>query len=129
MWNLDGSTGGLGEVSLTNYGSYASSLNVGQVASPGYNRAKYAMPVAPGTRVALKVPGAVASGERFVAKATVRVPAGGRTATGATAALQLPDGWTAGAPTAVGGGGRAARRGGDVPMAGPGAVRRAAEGV
>ena len=98
VWNLDGSTGGLGEVSLTNYGSYASSLNVGQVASPGYDRAKYAMPVAPGTRVALKVPGAVASGERFVAKATVRVPAGGRTATGVTAALQLPDGWTAGAP-------------------------------
>ena len=98
VWNLDGSTGGLGEVSLTNYGSYASSLNVGQVASPGYDRAKYAMPVAPGTRVALKVPGSVASGERFVAKATVRVPAGGRTATGVTAALQLPDGWTAGAP-------------------------------
>ena len=98
VWNLDSSTGGLGDVSLTNYGSYASSLNVGQVASPGYDRVKYAMPVAPGTRVALTVPGSVASSERFVAKATVRVPAGGRTATGVTAALQLPDGWTAGAP-------------------------------
>ncbi len=98
VWNLDGSTGGLGEVSLTNYGSYASSLKVGQVASPGYDRARYAMPAAPGTRVALKVPGSVASGERFVATASVRVPAGERIATDVTAALQLPDGWTAGAP-------------------------------
>ena len=29
-------TGGLGQVSLTNYGSYASSLSVGPVSSPGY---------------------------------------------------------------------------------------------
>jgi Beta-galactosidase jelly roll domain len=36
VWNLDSSTGGLGQVSLTNYGSYASSLTVGPVFSPGY---------------------------------------------------------------------------------------------
>jgi beta-galactosidase GanA len=36
VWNLDSSTGGLGQVSLTNYGSYASSLRVGPVFSPGY---------------------------------------------------------------------------------------------
>ena len=36
VWNLDSSTGGLGQVSLTNYGSYASSLSVGPVFSPGY---------------------------------------------------------------------------------------------
>jgi hypothetical protein len=38
VWNLDSSTGGLGQVSLTNYGSYASSLRVGPVFSPGYHR-------------------------------------------------------------------------------------------
>jgi beta-galactosidase GanA len=37
VWNLDSSTGGLGQVSLTNYGSYASSLRVGPVFSPGYD--------------------------------------------------------------------------------------------
>ena len=36
VWNLDSSTGGLGKVSLTDYGSYASSLRVPQVYSPGY---------------------------------------------------------------------------------------------
>jgi len=36
VWNLDASTGGLGRVSLTIYGSYASSLVVRPVNSPGY---------------------------------------------------------------------------------------------
>ncbi|MFZ1993488.1 MAG: beta-galactosidase [Solirubrobacteraceae bacterium] len=36
VWNLDSSTGGLGQVSLTNYGNYASSLSVGPVFSPPY---------------------------------------------------------------------------------------------
>ena len=36
VWNLDSSTGGLGQVALTNYGSFASSLRVGPVFSPGY---------------------------------------------------------------------------------------------
>ncbi|MFZ0042619.1 MAG: beta galactosidase jelly roll domain-containing protein, partial [Solirubrobacteraceae bacterium] len=40
VWNLDSSTGGLGQVSLTNYGSYTSSLRVAPVYSPGY-RALY----------------------------------------------------------------------------------------
>ncbi len=38
VWNLDSSTGGLGRVSLTDYGSYASSLTVGPVFSPGWRR-------------------------------------------------------------------------------------------
>lgn len=37
VWNLDSSTGGLGRVSLTDYGSYASALRVGAVDSPGYH--------------------------------------------------------------------------------------------
>jgi beta-galactosidase GanA len=36
VWNLDATSGGLGAVSLTDYGSYASSLQVGPVLSPGY---------------------------------------------------------------------------------------------
>ena len=47
VWNLDGSTGGLGQVSLTNYGSYASSLRVAQNDSPRYDSRKYAMPKPP----------------------------------------------------------------------------------
>jgi hypothetical protein len=45
------STGGLGEVRLTSYGSYACALKVGRVTSPGFDARKYAMPAAPGARV------------------------------------------------------------------------------
>ena len=44
VWNLDGSTGGLGTVALTDYGSYASPLTVAPNDGPGYDRARYAMP-------------------------------------------------------------------------------------
>ncbi|MDT4912843.1 MAG: hypothetical protein QOC66_1971 [Pseudonocardiales bacterium] len=103
VWNLDGSTGGLGQVSLTNYGSYASSLTVGQDNSPGYDPDKYAMPAAPGTDVALTVPDAARSGQQFVAEATVRVPANRPKATDVQASLTLPTGWTAAlqSPTTV----------------------------
>ncbi len=48
VWNLDGSTGGLGKVALTNYGSYASSLTVRPNDSPRYDATRYAMSAAPG---------------------------------------------------------------------------------
>jgi beta-galactosidase GanA len=96
VWNLDGSTGGLGRVELTNYGSYASPLQVTQNVSPRYDPHKYAMPIAPGTRVTLDVPDAVQAGQTFTATATVAVPADAANATNVTAALQLPAGWTAG---------------------------------
>ncbi|MER6394804.1 beta-galactosidase [Kitasatospora sp. NPDC001603] len=41
VWNLDGSTGGLGGVALTAYGSYASSLAVRQNDSPRYDSGRY----------------------------------------------------------------------------------------
>lgn len=94
VWNLDGSTGGLGQVALTDYGSYASSLTVGQNRSPGYDRLRYAMPAAPKSSLNLKVPGSVAAGQRFTATATVAVPQGGPTAQNVTAALKAPAGWT-----------------------------------
>jgi hypothetical protein len=99
VWNLDGSTGGLGKVALTNYGSYASALRVGMVDSPGYDKAKYAMPKPPGTSVLLTVPDAVSSGDTFTARAHVAVPAGAGRATDLEPSLRLPDGWTASAPT------------------------------
>jgi beta-galactosidase GanA len=96
VWNLDGSTGGLGAVSLTSYGSYTSSLRVAQNESPRYDPRKYAMPTPPGTTVDLQVPDAVQAGQSFTAKATVAVPADAANVTDLTARLQLPDGWTAG---------------------------------
>ncbi|MFF4935379.1 beta-galactosidase [Streptomyces griseofuscus] len=94
VWNLDGSTGGLGKVALTDYGSYASSLTVAQNNSPRYDKAQYAMPAAPKASVALKVPGSVSAAGHFTATATFRVPAHASRASGVTAQLAAPDGWT-----------------------------------
>ena len=94
VWNLDGSTGGLGKVELTNYGSYASSLNVPQNDSPRYDKTTYAMPSPHQPAVALQVPGSVTGGQSFTATTTVGVPAGAPAATKVTAALAAPDGWT-----------------------------------
>jgi beta-galactosidase GanA len=99
VWNLDGSTGGLGTVELTNYGSYASSLAVAQNDSPRYDPHKYAMPKPPGTDVRLDVPDAVQSGQTFTAKATVSVPDDAANTTNLTAALHAPAGWTVGPAT------------------------------
>ncbi|MEO6089712.1 MAG: beta-galactosidase, partial [Umezawaea sp.] len=96
VWNLDGSTGGLGAVSLTNYGSYASPLSVARNSSPAYRRATYAIPAAPKASVSLGVPNTFASGQRFTATATVRVPAGASAARDVTATLAAPEGWTVG---------------------------------
>ncbi|MET7737466.1 beta-galactosidase [Streptomyces sp. NPDC005402] len=94
VWNLDGSTGGLGKVSLTNYGSYASSLRVAQNDSPRYDSRRYAMPKRPGADVTLDVPDTAQPGEAFTARTTVQVPKGGASASGLTASLSAPDGWS-----------------------------------
>jgi beta-galactosidase GanA len=99
VWNLDGSTGGLGKVALTNYGSYASSLTVAQNDSPRYDPSRYAVPAAPRASVALGTPGSVGAGATFTATATVSVPAGRPAAENVTTALAAPDGWTVGAST------------------------------
>jgi beta-galactosidase GanA len=99
VWNLDGSTGGLGKVSLTNYGSYASSLRVAQNDSPRYDPHKYAMPERPGTEVTLEVPDTAQSGQSFTARATVRVPKDRQPASRLTASLSAPDGWSVSAPS------------------------------
>lgn len=103
VWNLDGSTGGLGKVSLTNYGSYASSLRVAQNDSPRYDARKYAMPKRPGADVTLAVPDTAQPSEAFTASTTVAVPKGGSPASDLTAALSAPDGWSVSAtsPTSL----------------------------
>ncbi|KUN89027.1 beta-galactosidase [Streptomyces bungoensis] len=99
VWNLDGSTGGLGRVSLTDYGSYASSLRVAQNDSPRYDHRKYAMPRRPGADVTLDVPDTARSGQAFTAEATVRLPEDGPSASRLTASLSAPDGWSVSAPS------------------------------
>jgi NPCBM/NEW2 domain/Beta-galactosidase jelly roll domain/NPCBM-associated, NEW3 domain of alpha-galactosidase len=101
VWNLDGTTGGLGKVKLTDYGTYASSLRVRDVASPGYSAATYAMPAAPGTTVRLAVPATTGASQTFTATTTVRVPVGSSVATSVKALLELPSGWTATPQTPV----------------------------
>jgi beta-galactosidase GanA len=96
VWNLDGSTGGLGTVSLTNYGSYASSLRVADVRSPSYDPRKYAIPAAPDVHVDLQVPASVQPGTAFTATATVTGP---RSVSNVVPALTAPAGWTVSAPT------------------------------
>ena len=100
VWNLDGSTGGLGTVSLTGYGSYASSLRVGPVAAPGYDPARYAMPRPPAVRVRLDAPDTAQPGIPFTATATVTAARG--RAAGLSASLTVPAGWSAGAATRTG---------------------------
>ena len=97
VWNLDGTTGGLGTVTLTNYGSFTSPLQVGMNDSPGYDAAKYALPPKPATTVTLNTPDTASAGQTFTAAASVQVPADGQAITGVTATLTAPDGWTVGA--------------------------------
>ncbi|MGW3285229.1 beta-galactosidase [Streptomyces sp. NPDC001002] len=103
VWNLDGSTGGLGKVSLTNYGSYASSLRVAQNDSPRYDPRTYAMPKRPGADVTLDVPDTAQPDQAFTARTTVDVPKNRPSVTRLTAELSAPDGWTvtATSPTSV----------------------------
>ncbi|WP_019063640.1 beta-galactosidase [Streptomyces prunicolor] len=103
VWNLDGTTGGLGKVALTDYGSYASSLRVAQNDSPRYDARTYAMPKRPGADVTLDVPDTAKPGQAFTARAAVRVPKDRQSASGLTASLSAPDGWSvsASSPTSV----------------------------
>jgi beta-galactosidase GanA len=97
VWNLDGSTGGLGKIAWTNYGSYRSPLTVRPNPSPGYDPGRYAMPAAPTAAVSLTAPDTASGGQRFTASATVRVPAGAPPAFDVKPVLTAPAGWTVGA--------------------------------
>ncbi len=101
VWNLDGTTGGLGKVALTNYGSYASSLRVGMNKSPAYDARRYAQPSAPETSTSLTVPGQFAAGQSFTATSVTTVRAGSPADTSLRQSLSVPAGWTASALTPV----------------------------
>jgi hypothetical protein len=83
-------------VSLTDYGSYASSLKVADVFSPRYDARRYAIPPAPKVGVELRVPSSVQPGTPFTATAEVTGP---RAASGIVPTLTAPSGWTVGDPS------------------------------
>jgi len=103
VWNTDGSTGGLGTVSLESLGSVASPLQVANVDSPSYDQAVYAMPAAPRAALSLSAPDTAAPSQAQPVSATFTVPAGAPHAESLSLGLKLPDGWTASAtsPTTV----------------------------
>ena len=98
VWNLDGTSGGLGTVALTSYGTHTSPLQVDMNDSPRYDRTRYADPAAPGTTTTLAVPDTVTGGQAFTATATITVPAGQAPATAVIPTLTAPKGWRVGAP-------------------------------
>lgn len=102
VWNTDASTGGLGRVSLQNYGSVASSLKVADVTSPHYDRATYASPTSQ-ARLSLAAPDTVQAGQTYDVSASFAVPTGDPTASDVRLALAAPAGWTvrATSPTSV----------------------------
>ncbi len=95
--NEDGSTGGLGTVSLFSYGSPVSSLRVPPVSSPGYDATTYRMPAPHHASLTAHVPGSMSPGSTATVSATFSTDSGA----GAGAArdvrlhLTIPDGWTA----------------------------------
>ncbi len=100
--NADGTTGGLGTVSLESYGTQLSPLTTGLVSAPQYQAATY--PVASArASLALAAPEHLAPAEQTTVTATLAVPAGATSATAAAITLQAPGGWTVTPGTAVAG--------------------------
>ncbi|MFI6095778.1 beta-galactosidase [Lentzea sp. NPDC051213] len=95
VWNLDATTGGLGQVKLVNYGSHASALTVRQNASPAYDPRRHEMPESP-LRMSLSMPDNVADGQRFTASATVTAL---ESVVNLSPELSVPEGWQVGVPT------------------------------
>ena len=92
VWGLDGSGGGLDQVSLVAAGNQAAGAAVRPVPSPGYSAAVYGPPSAPQPTLAAISSSALAEGT-FTVTATLRNPAG-QPLTGAAASLSVPSGWT-----------------------------------
>ena len=92
VWGLDGSGGGLDQVSLVAAGNQAGGVAVAPVASPGYSAAVYGPPSPPQPTLAAISSSELAQGT-FTVTATLRNPAG-QPLTGAAASLSVPSGWT-----------------------------------
>jgi beta-galactosidase GanA len=96
VWNTDASTGGLGQVSLEQFGNYRTNLAVSNVDSPGYRPAAFA--VRPSTaRLDIAAPDTVERGGTGTVRATIAVPAGRPPARDVDLRLSIPDGWAAAA--------------------------------
>ncbi|WP_262063921.1 beta-galactosidase [Streptomyces sp. STR69] len=94
-WNEDGTSGGLGKVTLTRLGNVTSSLRVADVRAPSYDAAVYAQQATAAT-VGVDAPDIVEPGGTYQVTATVAVPRTGRALRGTVLSLTgLPDGWTA----------------------------------
>ncbi|MEN3360578.1 MAG: hypothetical protein V7637_4560, partial [Mycobacteriales bacterium] len=103
VWNADASTGGLGKVSLEQYGDVTTGLRVSDVDSPGFRPAAFA--VRPSTaRLDIAAPDIVTRGGSATVHTTLTAPAGGPGLRDVTVGLSTPDGWTAApaAPVTVG---------------------------
>jgi hypothetical protein len=92
VWGLDGTGGGLDQVSLVAAGNQAGGVPIAPVASPGYSPAVYGPPTVPQPTLAAVSSSALAEGT-FTVRATVRNPTG-RPLSGAAVSLSVPSGWT-----------------------------------
>ncbi|MEY9966197.1 beta-galactosidase GanA [Streptacidiphilus sp. MAP12-16] len=95
VWNTDGSTGGLGTVSLESFGSTTSPLQTAPVDSPHYSSSTYAMPKAHQATLALDAPDTVTPAAGYQVSTTFTVPAGAPAASQIHFGLKLPALWTA----------------------------------
>ncbi|HEY2042042.1 MAG TPA: beta-galactosidase [Jatrophihabitans sp.] len=99
VWNTDGSTGGLGTVSLQSLGSVASALQVGAVNSPGYSASTYRMPAAHEASLSLTAPDTATPSQTVTVSSQFSVHTGAKPATEVRLGLGVPAGWKATAMT------------------------------
>jgi beta-galactosidase GanA len=92
VWGLDGSGGGLANVSLVAAGDQAGGVPVAPVASPGYNPAVYGPPTPPSPTLAAISSATLAEGT-FKVTATLTNPTS-QPLRDASVAMNLPSGWT-----------------------------------
>jgi len=92
VWGLDGTGGGLDQVSLVAAGNQAGGVPVLPVPSPGYSPMVYGPPSAPQPTLAAISSSALADGT-FKVRATLRDPAR-QPLTGASVSMSVPSGWT-----------------------------------
>jgi beta-galactosidase GanA len=92
VWGLDGSSGGLPQVSLVAAGNQAGGVPAAPVASPGYSPLVYGLPTPPQPTLAAISSSALAEGT-FTVQATLRNPTS-RPLPAASVSLSAPAGWT-----------------------------------
>ena len=92
VWGLDGTGGGLDQVSLVAIGNQAGGVPVAPVASPGYSPAVYGPPMPPQPTLAAISSSALADGT-FTVRATLRNPTS-QPLQRAAVSMSVPPGWT-----------------------------------